>query len=68
MIRGDQEESGFPGRRMAALPADSETCLGLQTRSCPCGAITWVWRGWGGPPVPQILLLGEQPLKPGAPD
>ena len=47
MIWGDQEESGFPRRRMAALPANSETCLGLQTRSCPCGAITWGGAGWG---------------------
>ena len=64
---GHQEESSFPGRRMAALPADSETCSGLQTQPCPCWALPG-GGGGGGPPVPHILLLGEQPLKPGSPD
>ena len=52
------------GERLLCQPT-VRLVLAFRPSPAPAGPLPGM--GWG-PPVPHILLLGEQPLKPGSPD
>ena len=62
---GTRGKAGFPGRRIAALPADSETCSGLQTQPCTCRAVTWDGVGATRAPHPVVRGAASEAGQPG---